>query len=126
MIKFRSIQFLVIFLFSTLSFAVTDSCKSTDESRQAIEAYLALDVQGSKSIGLYILNEIKRIQMDDSDQIIEISGNVYVLKLSKNTVELETEYADPSDSRVVDGLLITKHSLCEFETMLTEHIRKLN
>lgn len=125
MIKFRSIQFLMIFLFSALSLATTDSCKSTDESKQAIQAFLVLDVQGSKPIGLYILNELKRIQMDDTDKVIEISGNAYVLKLSKNAVELETEYADPSDSRVVDGVLTTKHSLCEFETMLAEHVNKL-
>lgn len=125
MMKFRFIQFLMIFLFSTLSLASINSCKSTDESKQAIQAFLALDVQGSKSIALYILNELKRIQMDDTDKEIEISGNAYVLILSKNTVMLETEYADPSDSRVVDGVLTTTHSLCEFETMLTEYIDRL-
>lgn len=125
MIKLKVILSLLVITFSSLSFADLDLCSSTEESQNAMVAYLVLDVQGSKSMALYILQEIQKIKESNTNTIKEISGNAYVLKLSKNGVELETEYADPTYPGVVDGVLITKHSLCEFEAILSDYMNKL-
>lgn len=106
-----------------ITFANTSNCIGSVESQKAIKGYLTLDVQASKSIAFEILKEIYKIKISSKNEVSEITGNAYNLKLTKNIVVLETLY--PVSDETKDGYIVTKHSLCEFEEALSNYYNSL-
>lgn len=120
------INFIVgLLLIANLGWTAKKPCSTTSETRSAIKGYLVLEVQGSQAMAQYLLSEIHKIKSSLlPNESIEITGNAYLLVLTKNTVRIETvdSVGDPSVNK---GVIVSEHSLCEFENQLIEYKHNL-